>query len=213
MEFYTYAHYKPQGGLFYIGKGHANRAYNTKDRNVHWKRVVAKYGKPHVEILAHWKTEEEALDHEKLLISSFRDMGFTLANITDGGEGCTGLRHTEEVKQKIRMLNTGRKHTPEQLEKLRLVWLGKKHKPETLAKMSIAQKGNTNGKGNLGNKHSEETKKKLSIAKTGTKMSDEHKAIMSATHKGKKQSLEQIKKRIASRLATIAARKQNERKV
>ena len=43
-------------------------------------------------------------------------------------------------------------------------------------------------------------------------MSAEHRAIMSATHKGKKQSPEQIEKRIASRLATIAARK-NERKV
>jgi hypothetical protein len=212
MQFYTYAHYKPQGGLFYIGKGHANRAYNTKDRNIHWRRVVAKYGKPHVEILANWNTEKEALDHEKLLITSFKEMGFVLANITDGGEGCTGLRHTEEVKQRIRMLNTGRKATPEQIEKLRLAGLNRKHTPETLAKMSIAQKGNTNGKGNFGSKRSEETKKKLSIAKTGTKMSYEHRAIISATHKGKKQSPEQIKKRIASRLATIEARK-NERKV
>ena len=212
MEFYTYAHYKPEGGLFYIGKGHANRAYNTKDRNIHWKRVVAKYGKPHVEILAHWDTEKEAFDHEKLLITSFKEMGFVLANITDGGEGSTGLRHTEEVKQRIRRLNTGRKPTPEQIEKIRISSTGRKHTSETLAKMSIAQKGNINGKGNLGSKRSEETKKKLSIAKTGTKMSDEHRAIISATNKGKKQSPEQIKKRIAARLITIALKKQNERK-
>lgn len=100
--FYTYAHYKPDGKLFYIGKGAKNRAYDMKMRNVYWKNVVAKYGNPTVEILANWKTEEEALDHEKLLISSFKDMGFKLVNLTDGGEGVSGYKHTQEAIQKMR---------------------------------------------------------------------------------------------------------------
>ena len=120
MQFYTYAHYKPNGSLFYIGKGHGNRAFRKSGRNRYWKRIVEKYGTPKIEILANWNTEKEAFDHEMLLISCFKDMGYKLANITDGGEGCTGLRHTEEVKQRIRRLNTGHKLTPEQLEKLRI---------------------------------------------------------------------------------------------
>ena len=29
MEFYTYAHYKPEGGLFYIDKAHSLLMYNN----------------------------------------------------------------------------------------------------------------------------------------------------------------------------------------
>ena len=100
--FYTYAHYKPKGGLFYIGKGAGNRAYDMKMRNQYWHNVVAKYGNPYVEILANWNTDEEALDHEKLLISCFKDMGFKLVNLTDGGEGISGYKHTQEAIQKMR---------------------------------------------------------------------------------------------------------------
>ena len=106
--YFTYAHYKPEGGLFYIGKGKRRRAYAMDRRNSHWQNIVNKYGKPHVELLARWNTETEAFDHEKLLISCFRDMGFVLANKSDGGEGASGY-----------------KHTPEQIEKNRLAKLGK----------------------------------------------------------------------------------------
>ena len=108
--FYTYAHYKPEGGLFYIGKGKRRRAYQLDNRNAHWNNIVAKYGKPYVQLLAKWDTEQEALDHERLLISCFRDMNFKLANICDGGQGTSGLGHPawnkgltmpEESRQKL----------------------------------------------------------------------------------------------------------------
>jgi hypothetical protein len=222
MQFYTYAHYKPeQGGLFYIGKGQGNRAYNTNKRNPHWVRIVNKYGKPDVEVLAYWDTEKEAFDHEKLLIASFRDMGFVLANVTDGGEGCVGLRHTDEVKQRISSLNKGRKLTQEQLEKLRLASTGRKHTQETkdyLKKINLERVLTDEQKSKISEagkrkKLSAEAKDKIRQKALGRKMSEEHRAIISATHKGKKQSPEQINKRIASRLATIAAKKLNERKV
>lgn len=103
IKFYTYAHYKPDGELFYIGKGNGNRAYNTRysQRNIYWKRIVEKYGKPTVKILANWNTEEEAFGHEKLLISCFRDMGYKLANITSGGDGVCGIKWSEESKKKL----------------------------------------------------------------------------------------------------------------
>jgi hypothetical protein len=66
--FYTYAHYTPEGRLFYIGKGQGGRAYNFCDRNKYWHNFVQKHGKPTIEILANWDTEEEAFSHETLLI-------------------------------------------------------------------------------------------------------------------------------------------------
>jgi hypothetical protein len=99
--FYTYAHTKPDGTIFYIGKGSKNRAWKKTKRNQHWKNIVAKYEIYGVEILANWNTEKEALDHEILLISCFKDMGYKLANMTNGGEGTSGLKLTIEHKQKI----------------------------------------------------------------------------------------------------------------
>ena len=186
MEFYTYAHSKPNGSLFYIGKGQKNRAYTYGNRNEYWKRIVNKHGNPTVEILAYWKTAEEAYDHEKLLISCFRDMGYKLANLSDGGEGATGTKHSQETKDYLRKINLERVLTDEQKAKISAA--GKRKRLSAEAKDKIRQKA------------------------LGRKMSAEHRAIMSATHKGKKHSPEHIKKRIASRLATIAARK-NERKV
>ncbi|RAZ47421.1 hypothetical protein DP175_03995 [Polynucleobacter paneuropaeus] len=57
MDFYTYAHKKPDGSIFYIGQGSTKykRAYSTKGRNKHWHNVVNKHGYE-VEILAYWET-------------------------------------------------------------------------------------------------------------------------------------------------------------
>jgi len=90
--FFTYAHYKPEGGLFYIGKGKRRRAYAMDGRNSHWQNIVNKYGRPHVELLARWDTEAEAFEHEKVLIACFQDMGYVLANKSKGGEGPSGYK-------------------------------------------------------------------------------------------------------------------------
>ena len=102
--FYTYAHTKPDGTIFYIGKGSRTRAHSKKGRNTQWNNIVNKYGSFGVDILANWDTEEEAFDHEILLISCFRDMGYVLANISDGGLGSTGFKHTEKHKKKIQKM-------------------------------------------------------------------------------------------------------------
>lgn len=120
--FYTYIHKKPEGSVFYVGKGAGDRAFSHDNRNLHWKRTVAKYGME-VKILSYFETEEEAFREEKLLIKSFKDSGIKLVNLTDGGEGATGY-----------------KWTPEQIERWKSVisinpMLGKKHSDETKAKI------------------------------------------------------------------------------
>jgi hypothetical protein len=99
--FCTYYHSKPNGNVFYIGIGNKKRPYDFNKRNNHWKNIVSKYGNPQVKVLAEWDTAEEAKQHEILLISCFKDMGYKLANLTVGGDGCNGYKHTEEHKQKL----------------------------------------------------------------------------------------------------------------
>ena len=100
-SFYTYAHArKTDGRIFYIGKGQDDRAYSEKNRNRYWHNVVNKHGYD-VQILCDWPTEEEAFDHEKMLISCFRDMGYELVNLTDGGEGPSGVQRSEETRARL----------------------------------------------------------------------------------------------------------------
>ena len=143
--FYTYAHYTPQGRLFYIGKGHGGRAYSFYQRGSYWENVVAKYGKPDVQILANWNTEEEAFSHEILLIDCFRELGHKLCNLTNGGEGTSGFKRitpiwnkgiplTKECKQKLSVAMTGRPSWNK----------GMPHSEEHRKKVSLAKVGNLN---------------------------------------------------------------------
>jgi hypothetical protein len=133
--FYTYAHYTPQGRLFYIGKGQGKRAQSLKGRNKYWHRVVQKHGKPNVQVLASWKTDEEACSHEILLIECFKDLGYNLCNMTAGGEGTYGVAPwnkgkpwSEEVKLKQGVKNVGNKN-----------WVGRKHSAEAINKQKQAK--------------------------------------------------------------------------
>ena len=153
---YTYAHAKPDGTIFYIGKGIGRRAY-SKNRNDYWKNIVAKYGYE-VQILAHWDTEVEALDHEVLLIACMKDMGIELCNLTDGGEGANGYKHKEEHKAKLKGNTYG-------ASTWGMTFKGKKHSAESRAKMSYVRIGNKN--------------------KAGTTLSAESKAKISKAMKGK----------------------------
>jgi len=176
--FYTYAHYTPEGRLFYIGKGKRDRAYAKIGRNTHWHNVVNKYGKPDVQILANWDTEEEALDHERILISCFRDLGYKLCNLSDGGKGNSGIEMTEETKLKISVAkigsnawNKGIPLTEDCKQKLsqslsgRKAWnKGVECRPETKQKLQKAGLGNKHA---LGHKVSEASKKLMGLANLG----------------------------------------------
>ena len=146
--YYTYAHYTPEGRLFYVGKGHGRRAYVFYDRNKYWKHIVNKYGMPIVKIIAKGLSESEAFIHEIKLIKIYKDAGIKLCNLTDGGEGpsgntpwnkgkSSGLKHSEEFKAKISNLHKGNK------------WrLGLPTSTKQKTVTSELSKGNTYGKGN-----------------------------------------------------------------
>jgi hypothetical protein len=155
--FCTYAHYTPQGRLFYIGKGSSERrAHYMQGRNNYWNKIVAKYGTPEVQILASWDTEEEAFSHEVLLISCFRDMGHELVNLTDGGDGTSGYKQSNGHKEKIAkakigksaIWNIGRKHSEETKRKCGVKNIGRVHTKEEKQKRAAKLIGNKNAVGN-----------------------------------------------------------------
>jgi hypothetical protein len=97
-NFYIYAHYKPDGNIFYIGKGRNKRAWNTYGRNMFWHNTINKHGGYEVVLLYENLSEEDALRLEKEEITFWgrrKDGGF-LINLTDGGEGTSGRKFTQE---------------------------------------------------------------------------------------------------------------------
>ena len=94
---------------FYIGIGESeDRAYETKGRTRAWKNISKKgYD---VEVLFNDLSWEEACEKEVEFIALYgrRDKkAGTLVNMTDGGEGTVGYRHTVKTKDIIRQSMTG----------------------------------------------------------------------------------------------------------
>ena len=209
--FYTYAHYTPDGRLFYVGKGtgDSKRAYDFRNRNGYWQRIAAKYGKPVVKILAVWDEEWKAFAHEVFLIRHFKELGETLTNMTAGGEGQVGMipwnkgipcseatkARVSEVKKGTPAWNKGIPANPEVIEKIAAARRGQPSwnkgipcREETKAILREQRVGKS-ATWNIGRKHSEETKRKCGAANIGRPTSDRQKALASAIHKGNKHAV------------------------
>jgi hypothetical protein len=149
-NFYVYVHRRLSDNRpFYVGKGKGNRAYKKSGRNLRWLRTVNKHGYA-VEIVFDSLEETEALQCEKDIILEFKYFGYDLCNMTDGGEGRSGSKVSEETKLKLSKVHLGKPKTPEAIEKTRLGSLGLKRTPEQKLKNSLAQ---------IGNKHKEDKSK------------------------------------------------------
>jgi hypothetical protein len=110
MSYYVYGHFKNDTNeIFYVGKGQDDRAYVTEHRNPYWINVVNKHGYK-VKILFYFDHEKLAFSTEKYLIKKIGrhdlKMG-PLANMTDGGEGASGYKHTDKTKAIISEKNSG----------------------------------------------------------------------------------------------------------
>jgi hypothetical protein len=183
MMYFVYIIENKITGGFYVGK--------TSNIDKRWKRHLtiakgssAKYLKEcfylHSSIRRHgidnftirvsgtYNTERQAFDNEISLIAKLKAEGFKLYNLTNGGEGSSGRKHSDESKRKISLSLIGHKHTEEAKQKIAAANVGSgrnlgiTRSKETRQKISLGGKGNTNS---LGHKHSEESKLKMSIAK------------------------------------------------
>ena len=156
--YYTYAYLREDGTPYYIGKGSRYRIYRNGGRPCQRPKDKSK-----IIYLKQNLTEEEAFRHEIYMISVFGriDLGTgILYNKTNGGEGMSGYKFSEESKQKMRERN-----------------LNKTHSQDTKQKMSDSRKGK---------KQSESWIKKRTNKLIGKKRTDEQKERISQSHIGQK---------------------------
>jgi hypothetical protein len=155
--FYVYEYWRPDTNqCFYVGKGHKNRAWDMRRRH-HCGNVIAKLKTiglgVNVVIVSDKLSEEDSHTLEIARIAFWRAYGAPITNITNGGEGVRGLRHSAETKAKWSKIRKGRKVV---------------HSDETKRKISEANKGLRLGIKNpahserlMGRKLSEEHKRKI----------------------------------------------------
>lgn len=150
--FLVYQHRRlDTGAVFYVGKGTQKRAITTVGRNKHWNNVVKKANGFSVEIVANDLCEDHAFKLEVELISAYRASGASLVNIADGGGGCSGYKHSEEMKTYLKekakgnKSKTGQKTSKKQIEKMLFTRRGYTHSDETKHKQGTRVYCKTNG--------------------------------------------------------------------
>lgn len=192
-KFYVYEHWRPdRSECFYVGKGHGRRAYDMRRGRNRWHNfMVAKLSAlgtaVEIKIVADGLTEREAFDLEVERIAFWKNDGADLCNLTIGGDGPSGRKHTEEWKQANSERMKGRtvseetrakisasaignkrslgiKRTPEQIEKTAAASRGKTRPPELKARLSAIRIANPTF---LGKTHTEEWRKNMSESQKG----------------------------------------------
>lgn len=174
-------------GKRYIGKTvyglhkrkmeHLLAAKNNKE-NVYFHLAIQKHGEHSFswKILTHCENLKDLSLMEKYYIELFksnqRDYGY---NLTNGGEGCEGYKHTDAMKMYLSELKKG------MYVGCKNGMYGKTHSEKTREAHSLRMRGENHPF--FGKKRSEQTRKKIGLGNKGRKISDEQKAVMSAKMK------------------------------
>lgn len=164
-KYIMYVHISPSNKRYYgITSAGCKRRWqngNGYKTQQYFYRAIEKYGWNNFQhiVLFNNLTEDEAKLLEQCYIALYnttdKDKGY---NITDGGEGVRGYKHTEEWKQKMSKARSG-KNNPN---------YGKHLSEETKQKISMNH-ADMSGKNNpfYNRTHTEETRQKMSEAKIG----------------------------------------------
>ena len=165
-DFYVYLHKRATDGrVFYVGKGRNGRANLMVRRNPHWENVAERHG---VEVVFYEVnlTEKEAFQSEVNAIKSFRAKGHPLTNMTEGGEGPCGARHSDLTRIKMSKERIGKKK-PE--------GFGKRIAQLNALRFSDPDYRKRQSEIRIGKKLSEETKRKIAQKAMGRKLTQEAK--------------------------------------
>jgi len=179
-QFYVYVHMKAtDDSVFYVGKGCKYRYTTKQGRNQYWNRIVDKHGFV-AAIVKSNLSFDEANAYEMQLIKELKEQGCVLCNMTEGGEGCLGVKKTDEQKAAISTKNKGKKRSEETKAKMRgnQNAAGVIRSVETKAKMSAAKKGSNNIKGRP---VSEATRNKIRNTRLKTEMAKKSMQLLMTT--------------------------------
>lgn len=166
-------------GKLYVGKaknveerwkGHKLISRNGKAKSPKYSYLhaaITKYGVENftVKTIKGYASEKETFDNEKSHIAQLRAEGYELYNLTDGGEGKSGCKASDETKKKISLIVKNRVVSEETKEKMRgenNPFYGKTHSDEAKRKISLAQSARPHGKMNLSEEQMIKKSNKLS---------------------------------------------------
>lgn len=125
-KYIVYEHKSPSGKV-YVGitcqraqcRWKGGSGYVRQDKHQEkFANAIRKYGWDNIEhtIVLDGVSKSEAEYAEKYLIRWYKTHGLSY-NITDGGDGGLGTKHTEKTKQHLSIIHTGKKEKKEDTEK------------------------------------------------------------------------------------------------
>lgn len=174
MKYIIYALHHDSSPRVYVGKSTCGLARPNQHKKPSalkknwfvskWVKKLIKNGCMYeIAVLEEHMSLDGLAEAEQFYISTFRGLGIPLLNLTDGGEGSVGYKHSEETRSKMR----------------------KKHvlSPEELARRKVARVGVKNPF--FGKKHSPVSRQKMSMARAGRPLSAEHVENIAASRRGK----------------------------
>lgn len=170
-RFCVYEHWRTDTNTcFYVGKGTIKRSsqVSSKARNIYHTNIINKLvntGHKHeVRLVRSGLLEKEAFELELERIKFWRSQGIKLANMADGGGGCSGYKQSPDAVAKISSTHRGKILSDETKAKISAAKKGVSPSIQTRIASSIANKGNKHA---LGKILSEESKAKISAATKG----------------------------------------------
>jgi hypothetical protein len=135
-DFYVYAFLRSANSAtgrkyspYYIGKGKGNRAYSSQRRGA--PRPI---NSSFIVFIQEGLTEQEAFDLEKYCIAVYGrvDLGTgILRNLTNGGDGVSGLVFPEETIRRLSELNTGKTLSQSTKDKISAAMSGRRLSEKT----------------------------------------------------------------------------------
>lgn len=188
--FYTYLYTDPKTDTpIYVGKGRGKRVnahFTIKSKLGNVLRKRNKEGYIVQPVITYYPSENAAFAAEIFWIAVYGRANLgkgTLFNLTDGGDGCSGVIYSEDRKKKIS--ENLRNRSPEVRDKIGASIKGIKRSTSTLAKMSASGKGRIFSEEHIlklkNRKFSNEHKDNISKSMVGRILSEEAKIQMSLT--------------------------------
>ena len=144
-NFYVYCLFRPWNSEpCYIGKGRGKRVrahdqQNQQHGNSHLARIYKRASTKTIPsvVLQEYLSEAKAFEYEMALIKAIgrTKHGGPLVNMTDGGEGSSGIIWSKAARLRAPNKKLGLKHTEESRERMSASRKGLKHTAESRAKI------------------------------------------------------------------------------